>query len=92
MNNHKCFYFRNTKPDIDYNNFSFPEDMKKIVNYLRDIGTIEVPIYLIERLYKDFSDNVCASWLKVDDNTLEDFAEYLSKLNIEKAFNIKEEL
>ena len=65
------------------NKFTFPEDMKLILNYLNAHGKILVSDSIIEDLYYDFSDEkYCAGWMYVDDQMLKEFEEWLNELEI----------
>lgn len=63
-------------------NFSYPEDMKKILTYLRDRGELCVPGIEVESLYSKFSAIRCAGWLIPDDETLAEFADWLNETEI----------
>lgn len=65
-----------------YSDFRYPDDMKKIMDYLNERGKINVSAKTIEDLYYDFSDRACAVWLYVDDDTLEQFEEWLTEIDI----------
>lgn len=63
--------------------FSYPDDMKKILEYLQLRGKLNVQPKTVESYYFDFSEeNYCASWIGVNLVTLEEFAEWLSKQEI----------
>lgn len=63
--------------------FDYPDDMKRILDYLNEHGTLLVKPLTIEKLYYDFSeDRYCASWMGVNDNVLEEFANWLDELDI----------
>lgn len=57
--------------------YDYPDDMEKILKYLRANGDLHVSGETVERLYEEFLDQYCASWLSVDDELLEEFAEWL---------------
>lgn len=58
--------------------FDFPEDMKEILCYLRENGTIYVDEKTIEKLYYEFSDDqYAAGWMCVDEKLLDEFANWL---------------
>ncbi len=63
-------------------NFSYPEDMKKILTYLRDRGELCVPGIEVESLYSEFSAIRCAGWLIPADETLAEFADWLNETEI----------
>lgn len=63
--------------------FDYPDDMKRILDYLNEHGTLLVKPLTIEKLYYDFSeDRYYASWMGVNDNVLEEFANWLDELDI----------
>lgn len=67
----------------EYSNFTYPDEMKLIIDYLNNHGKILVNPSTIESLYYDFSDErYCASWMCVDDQILEEFEEYLTEIDI----------
>lgn len=70
-------YTRN-QPD----NFTYPEDMQKIMAYLESHGTLHVNAKTVERLYYDFSETYAASWLCVRDEILEAFEEWLEEIDL----------
>ena len=58
--------------------FDYPEDMKLILNYLNEHGTILTSELTIERLYREFSDlKYCAGWMGVNEQMLEEFEDWL---------------
>lgn len=66
-------YERN--PEIEYD---YPEDMKRILDYLNEHGKILVGELTIERLYSDFSyEEYSAGWMSVDSDTLAEFEDWL---------------
>ena len=71
-------YEKNSSQD-----FTYPDEMKRILNYLDKHGTVLVKPLTIEKLYYEFSeDEYCASWLCVDDDVLEEFANWLNEKDI----------
>jgi hypothetical protein len=62
--------------------FYHPEDMQQILAYLEQHGTLHVSAKTVEDLYYDFSDAHAAGWLIVDDDRLEEFAEWLDDIEI----------
>ena len=71
-------YERN-EPD----NFTYPDEMKRILDYLNEHGKILVKPSTIESLYYDFSDEqYCASWMCVDEQILEEFENWLTYIDI----------
>ena len=71
-------YEKHSSQDFDY-----PDEMKRILDYLNEHGTILVKPLTIEKLYYEFSeDSYCARWLRVDDNVLEEFSNWLDNYDI----------
>jgi hypothetical protein len=65
------------------NNFTYPEEMKLILDYLNAHGKILVKDSTIEDLYYDFSDEkYCAGWMCVDEQMLVEFEEWLNELEL----------
>ena len=65
----------NRKFKFDY---EYPEDMKLILDYLNEHGEILTGELVIEKLYRDFSDEkYCASWMGVNTQMLEEFEDWL---------------
>jgi hypothetical protein len=63
--------------------FTYPDEMEKIITYLNNNGKIQVSHKTIESLYYDFSDErYCAGWMCVNDNVLEEFADWLEECDI----------
>ena len=56
--------------------------MKRILDYLNEHGTLLVKPLTVEKLYHDFSKDRYAVWLYVDDDVLEEFANWLDELDI----------
>ena len=60
-----------------------PADMEKIMRYLNEHGKLNVHAGTVERLYYEFSYiTASAGWLTPDKQTLEDFTEWLSCVNL----------
>lgn len=74
------------KPFIDCRRkkpqFMHPEDMKTILDFLWSIGTVLVSDKTIENLYYEYSNSVCCTWRTVDEESLEEFAEWLGEYEI----------
>lgn len=63
--------------------FTYPDEMKRILDYLNEHGTLLIKPLTVEKLYYDFSeDRYCASWMCVDDDILEHFAKWLDEYDI----------
>ena len=63
---------------IKYDEFSHPEDMRKILTYLRAHGELQISGAAVERLYYEFSASRSAGWLFATDETIREFADWLS--------------
>lgn len=64
-------------------NFTYPDEMKRILDYLNEHGTLFVSGATIEKLYYEFSeDKYSASWICVNDDVLEEFANWFEEYNI----------
>lgn len=73
----KAFTYKNE------NSYEFPEDMEKILTYLNDIGKLHINNKMVEMYYREFCEEYyCAGWLKLDDEILEEFAQYLSEKDV----------
>jgi hypothetical protein len=65
------------------NNFTYPEDMKLILDYLKAHGKVLVKDSTIEDLYYGFSEEkYCAGWMCVDEQMLEEFEDWLNELEL----------
>lgn len=62
--------------------FDHPEDMKKILTYLREHGDLQVSGTTVERLYREYSGIRCAGWLFATDETVADFADWLNEVEL----------
>jgi hypothetical protein len=62
--------------------FDHPRDMDTILTYLEDKGKINVSYKTIENLYYEYSDSVCCGWRIVDEESLEEFMEWLEEYEI----------
>ena len=62
--------------------YNHPDDMKIIIDYLERTGKINIDYELLEDLYYDYSDSVCCGWRCVDDDSLLQFAEYLTHVEL----------
>ena len=59
-----------------------PEDMKTIIECLEVMGRINIEKQFLEDLYYDYSDSVCCGWRSVDLVSLEEFADYLTHVEL----------
>lgn len=67
----------------EYDDFEYPEDMKQILSYLNKVGEIHVSNKTIEKLYRDYSDDIwCAGWMEIDSNILFEFANWLAEKDV----------
>ncbi len=62
--------------------FYHPEDMKTIIDYLETKGKINIEYSLLEDMYYDYSESVACGWRCVDDTSLEQFAEFLARVEL----------
>lgn len=61
--------------------FTYPDDMKRILDYLNERGKVNVNNSTIESLYYDFSDErYCASWMSVNEDILAEFERWLTNV------------
>ena len=63
-------------------NGNHPEDMKTIIDYLEATGKINIEKDFLEDLYYDYSESVCCGWRCVDPVSLDEFAEYLTHVEL----------
>ena len=67
-------YVKKTTP-----RFNRPEEMKKILDYLNDNGLLMCSGKTVETMYYEFSEEkYCAGWMSVDEELLEEFADWLA--------------
>lgn len=62
--------------------FNHPKDMKQIIEYLEATGKINIDYKFLEDLYYDYSESVCCGWRTVDVESLAQFAEFLSRVEL----------
>ena len=60
------------KEENDYENFSYPDDVRRIVELFKSKGIIITPSEA-EELWDDYSDSMCAGWLILPSNDNELF-------------------
>ena len=70
-------YEKHSSQDFDY-----PDEMNRILNYLNEHGTVFVKPLTIEKLYYEFSEGYSARWMSVDENALEEFSNWLNEYDI----------
>lgn len=71
-------YERNEK-----NNYTYPDEMEKILDYLNKCGKVLAKGSIIENLYYEFSDEkYCASWMEVNEQMLEEFEKWLHEYDL----------
>ena len=56
--------------------------METIIKYLERNGKLNIEKKFLEDLYYDYSDTVMCGWRCVDDQSLEEFAEYLTHVEL----------
>lgn len=66
----------------DYSNCDRPLDMIFIMNMLEGMGEVLVSVKLIEELYYKFSDEHCCGWRTVDEQSVNEFAEWLDEVEL----------
>ena len=65
--------------------FEFWVDMEMILNYLNANGKLNITPERVEELYEGYSEDVwCASWMGVSEEILEDFANWLSEIEVDE--------
>jgi hypothetical protein len=62
--------------------FNHTEDMKQIIEYLEATGKINIDYKFLEDLYYDYSESVCCGWRCVDSGSLQEFAEFLTRVEL----------
>ena len=68
----------------NYNDYTDPDEMEKILNYLNSNGRLTISNREVESYYEWYSDDVwCAGWMSVNDEILESFANWLSEKEVE---------
>ena len=66
----------------DYDKFTYPEDMKMIMETLESRGKLFVTANTVENLYYQFSEECCCGWRCVDEEVLNEFAEWLDRYEV----------
>ena len=65
--------------------FEFWVDMEMILNYLNANGKLNITPERVEELYEGYSEDVwCAGWMGVSEEILEDFANWLSEIEVDE--------
>ena len=62
--------------------FNHPDDMKQIITFLEATGKINIDYKFLEDLYYDYSDSVACGWRCVDVQSLNEFSEYLARVEL----------
>lgn len=62
--------------------FAHPEDMQRILAYLREHGKLNVSGATVESLYREFSGTYAAGWLFATDENLQEFADWLNGIEL----------
>ena len=62
--------------------FHHPNDMKQIIQFLEATGKLNIDYRLLEDLYYDYSDSVACGWRCVDMESLRQFSEYLTRVEL----------
>ena len=63
--------------ELRCNEFNFQEDMETIISCLSLKGHINVGERTLEKLYEEFSEERWCRWKVLDEETLNDFTEWL---------------
>lgn len=69
----------------DGQDFLYPDQMEKILDYLKSHGTLQVSAEQVEGYYIMFSEEHCAGWLIVNDMCLTEFADFLADIDVNPA-------
>lgn len=62
-----------------YANCDYPNDMMIIMDALESKGEVLVSVETIENLYYEFSDKCACGWRIVDEDSINEFAEWLDE-------------
>lgn len=73
-------YKLNREPNYDECNH--PSDMIFIMTILESKGEVLVSVKVIEELYYKFSDEHCCGWKTVDEESVNEFAEWLDEIEL----------
>ena len=63
----------------DYSSCNYPEDMATIMRILEKKGEVLVSVDTIEDLYYEFSEKCYCGWRIVDEESVNEFAEWLDE-------------
>ena len=66
--------------------FDHPEDMNTIIKYLEGQGRINIGYEHLENLYYDYSTSVCCGWRSVDEDSLRQFANFLTTVEVHDGY------
>ena len=70
-------------PEREYENFDYPEEMKKLKNELSKYGTLNVSPMNLEKAWYAFSETWDAAFLVVDEETIKGFMEWIKSKTVE---------
>ena len=71
-------YIKNASACYDH-----PEDIGAILSYLAEKGKILCSDETVERMYREFSDDMyAAGWMCVDERILEEFSDWLAEIDL----------
>ena len=63
--------------------FMYPEDMELLLSYLNKNGKLMIEPHTLEEMYEGFSEErYCAGWMNITEHILEEFAEWLSEIEV----------
>ena len=70
-------------PEMEYENFEYPEEMANIKNKLSKYGKLNISPMNLEKAWYAFSETWDAQFLVVDDDTVKDFLEWIKDRTVE---------
>lgn len=61
--------------NIPYLNIEYPHDVERLKEEIDELKW--VPDHLVQQMYRDYSDQYCASWLILVENRIDSFRRWL---------------
>ena len=74
--------------DKDECNFTYPDSMKVIIDYLESRGTLNIGYMTLEKLWYAFSESYCAQFLIPNETLLEQFVDFVKELEVDDAMKM----
>ena len=74
--------------DKDECNFTYPDSMEQIINYLESKGKINVGYMTLEKLWYAFSETYDAQFLTPDEQLLREFTGFIKALDVNDAIKM----